>query len=151
MFFLRPVAKKPGTSFAKLSAVFRGEVQWPLKLSKHHLSDEVYTRRVRANGKLGEPGKVRHMPRPRGCRLGRDSAAERQQEVSGQASLTSHLTVFCLCVEDKGVFRSDVYDLPPGSYQTLKMYPRDVGTWLFHCHVNVHIEAGMESVYTVIE
>ncbi|XP_004682176.1 PREDICTED: ceruloplasmin-like [Condylura cristata] len=52
---------------------------------------------------------------------------------------------------DSGVYRSDVYDLPPGTYQTIKMYPRDVGTWLFHCHVNNHIDAGMESIYTVIE
>ncbi|XP_019666136.1 ceruloplasmin-like [Felis catus] len=51
---------------------------------------------------------------------------------------------------DAGLYRSDVYDLPPGVYQTVKMYPRDVGTWLFHCHVSVHIEAGMESTYTVI-
>nr|XP_002814211.2 ceruloplasmin-like [Pongo abelii] len=50
-----------------------------------------------------------------------------------------------------GVYRSDVYDLPPGVYQTVKMYPRDVGTWLFHCHVFEHIGAGMESTYTVLE
>ncbi|XP_047610849.1 ceruloplasmin-like [Phacochoerus africanus] len=52
---------------------------------------------------------------------------------------------------DVGLYHSDVYDLPPGVYKTVKMYPRDVGTWLFHCHVNVHITAGMESTYTVIE
>lgn len=59
--------------------------------------------------------------------------------------------VFCLPVEDSGIYRSDVYDLPPGVYKTVKMYPRDVGTWLFHCHVGLHIEGGMESTYTVIE
>ncbi|XP_053455644.1 ceruloplasmin-like [Nycticebus coucang] len=52
---------------------------------------------------------------------------------------------------DQGLYRSDVYDLPPGVYQTVKMYPRDVGTWLFHCHVGEHIEAGMESTYTVVK
>uniref|UniRef100_A0A7N5J8N3 Ceruloplasmin n=1 Tax=Ailuropoda melanoleuca TaxID=9646 RepID=A0A7N5J8N3_AILME len=52
---------------------------------------------------------------------------------------------------DTGLYRSDVYDLPPGVYQTVKMYARDVGTWLFHCHVSVHIEGGMEATYTVIE
>ncbi|XP_004419321.1 PREDICTED: ceruloplasmin-like [Ceratotherium simum simum] len=52
---------------------------------------------------------------------------------------------------DSGLYRSDVYDLPPGVYQTVKMYPRDVGTWLFHCHVSIHIGAGMESTYTVIK
>ncbi|XP_006876432.1 PREDICTED: ceruloplasmin-like [Chrysochloris asiatica] len=52
---------------------------------------------------------------------------------------------------DFGIYRSDVYNLPPGTYQTVKMFPVDVGTWLFHCHVNSHIEAGMESTYSVIE
>ncbi|XP_075865333.1 ceruloplasmin-like [Microcebus murinus] len=52
---------------------------------------------------------------------------------------------------DQGLYRSDVYDLPPGIYRTVKMYPRDVGTWLFHCHVGEHIDAGMESTYTVLE
>ncbi|XP_046540857.1 ceruloplasmin-like [Equus quagga] len=52
---------------------------------------------------------------------------------------------------DSGIYRSDVYDLPPGVYKTVKMYPRDVGTWLFHCHVGLHIEGGMESTYTVIK
>ncbi|XP_011720073.2 ceruloplasmin-like isoform X3 [Macaca nemestrina] len=53
--------------------------------------------------------------------------------------------------KDWGVYRSDVYDLPPGVYRTVKMYPRDAGTWLFHCHVFEHIGAGMESTYTVLE
>ncbi|KAG8511404.1 Ceruloplasmin [Galemys pyrenaicus] len=51
---------------------------------------------------------------------------------------------------DFGLYRSDVYDLPPGVFQTIKMYPRDAGTWLFHCHVNDHIDAGMESTYTIL-
>ncbi|XP_008586665.1 PREDICTED: ceruloplasmin-like [Galeopterus variegatus] len=52
---------------------------------------------------------------------------------------------------DSGLYRSDVYNLPPGVYQTVKMYPKDVGTWLFHCHVGEHIQGGMESTYTVLE
>ncbi|XP_070262050.1 ceruloplasmin-like [Myotis yumanensis] len=52
---------------------------------------------------------------------------------------------------DSGLYRSDVYDLPPGVYKTVKMYTRDVGTWLFHCHVSSHIDAGMESTYTVMK
>lgn len=59
--------------------------------------------------------------------------------------------VFCLRVKDGGLYRSDVYDLPPGVYKTVKMYPKDVGIWLFHCHVSNHIEDGMESTYTVIK
>uniref|UniRef100_A0A8C9GMX2 ferroxidase n=1 Tax=Piliocolobus tephrosceles TaxID=591936 RepID=A0A8C9GMX2_9PRIM len=53
--------------------------------------------------------------------------------------------------KDWGVYSSDVYDLPPGVYRTVKMYPRDAGTWLFHCHVFEHIGGGMESTYTVLE
>ncbi|XP_014392935.1 PREDICTED: ceruloplasmin-like isoform X2 [Myotis brandtii] len=52
---------------------------------------------------------------------------------------------------DSGLYRSDVYDLPPGVYKTVKMYTRDVGTWLFHCHVSSHIDGGMESTYTVMK
>ncbi|XP_077015484.1 ceruloplasmin-like [Tamandua tetradactyla] len=52
--------------------------------------------------------------------------------------------------KDSGIYRSDDYSLPPGVYQTVKMFPRDVGIWLFHCHVSVHITAGMESTYTVL-
>uniref|UniRef100_A0A8C2NEP5 ferroxidase n=1 Tax=Capra hircus TaxID=9925 RepID=A0A8C2NEP5_CAPHI len=61
---------------------------------------------------------------------------------------TVHFHGHSFVFTDMGAFHSDVYDLPPGSYQTVKMYPRDVGIWLFHCHVHLHIGAGMESVYT---
>lgn len=63
----------------------------------------------------------------------------------------NYLMVFCLLVEDSRLYHSDVYDLPPGVYKTVKMYQRDDGTLLFHCHVNDHIEAGIESTYTVIK
>jgi manganese oxidase len=29
------------------------------------------------------------------------------------------------------------------------MVPDDVGTWLYPCHVNDHIIAGMQALYTV--
>ena len=35
--------------------------------------------------------------------------------------------------------------------QTVKMRPQYPGTWLLHCHVIDHIEAGMEAMYTVTE
>lgn len=150
MFFLRPVARSPGTTFAKLSAVFRGEVQWHLELSNRHLMKYTREELEQAGSRVCAPGTLVC------CGLGVAESdviyrLNRNGRCERQISLTSHLTALCLFVEDMGVFRSDVYDLPPGSYQTLKMYPRDVGTWLFHCHVNIHIEAGMESVYTVIE
>ena len=85
MFFLRPVAKKPGTSFAKLSVVFRGEVQWPLKLSNRHLMKCTREELEQTVGWVNQES-VRDrdagVPQSRGCRLGRDLEAERQQKVS---------------------------------------------------------------------
>ncbi|XP_072897676.1 ceruloplasmin [Hemitrygon akajei] len=48
-----------------------------------------------------------------------------------------------------GVHHGDVYDLFPGTFQTVEMYPERPGTWLLHCHVTDHIHAGMETTYTV--
>ncbi|KAM9034326.1 ceruloplasmin-like [Sarcophilus harrisii] len=50
-----------------------------------------------------------------------------------------------------GFYRSDVYDLVPGRFKIVQMYPKDAGTWLFHCHVTRHLSHGMESTYTVLE
>jgi len=45
--------------------------------------------------------------------------------------------------------RTDMVELLPMSMKTLDMVPDDKGTWMFHCHVNDHIEAGMLAVYRV--
>jgi len=45
--------------------------------------------------------------------------------------------------------RSDMVELLPGSMMVADMRPDDAGTWLFHCHVNDHILAGMQALYTV--
>lgn len=45
--------------------------------------------------------------------------------------------------------RTDMVELLPMSMKVLDMYPDDVGTWLYHCHVNDHISAGMLSLFTV--
>ncbi len=45
--------------------------------------------------------------------------------------------------------RTDVIELLPASMKMLDMTPDNVGTWLFHCHVNDHIDAGMLALYTV--
>nr|XP_033813684.1 ceruloplasmin [Geotrypetes seraphini] len=50
-----------------------------------------------------------------------------------------------------GAFRSDVFDLFPGTSQTLEMSAKYPGTWLLHCHVTDHIHAGMETTFTVLE
>ncbi len=45
--------------------------------------------------------------------------------------------------------RTDVLQLVAGSMQTADMQPDDAGIWLFHCHVNDHIKAGMLTRYEV--
>lgn len=45
--------------------------------------------------------------------------------------------------------RTDMVELLPMSMKTLDMYPDNVGTWLFHCHVYDHIIGGMLALYTV--
>lgn len=50
----------------------------------------------------------------------------------------------------RGIHSSDVFDLFPGTYQTLEMFPQTPGTWLLHCHVTDHIHAGMVTTYTVL-
>ena len=45
--------------------------------------------------------------------------------------------------------RVDVVDLLPGSMLTADMVPQNPGTWLYHCHVNDHLEAGMQALYTI--
>lgn len=50
-----------------------------------------------------------------------------------------------------GPHRTDVYELFPATFQTVKMRPQYPGTWLLHCHVTDHIKGGMEAMYTVTE
>ncbi|XP_048190634.1 ceruloplasmin isoform X2 [Perognathus longimembris pacificus] len=50
----------------------------------------------------------------------------------------------------RGIYSSDVFDVFPGTYQTLEMVPQTPGIWLLHCHVTDHIHAGMETTYTVL-
>lgn len=50
----------------------------------------------------------------------------------------------------RGMYSSDVFDIFPGTYQTVEMLPETPGIWLLHCHVTDHIHAGMETTYTVL-
>lgn len=45
--------------------------------------------------------------------------------------------------------RTDMVELMPMSMKVLDMYPDNTGTWLYHCHVNDHLTAGMLSLFTV--
>jgi hephaestin len=46
--------------------------------------------------------------------------------------------------------RMDVISLLPASMVVADMVPDDTGIWLFHCHVNDHIRAGMLARYRVL-
>jgi len=46
--------------------------------------------------------------------------------------------------------RTDVVSLLPAQMVTADMTPDDPGIWLFHCHVNDHILAGMLTRYQVV-
>ena len=45
--------------------------------------------------------------------------------------------------------RTDVVELLPATMHTVDMLPDDPGIWMFHCHVNDHIAAGMSTLYEV--
>jgi manganese oxidase len=45
--------------------------------------------------------------------------------------------------------RTDTIGLLPAEMSIADMVPDNVGTWLFHCHVNDHIKAGMLARYRV--
>ncbi|XP_056141515.1 ferroxidase HEPHL1 [Lampris incognitus] len=49
------------------------------------------------------------------------------------------------------VHRADVFDLFPGTFQTVEMVVGNPGTWLLHCHVADHIHGGMETTFTIRE
>jgi manganese oxidase len=46
---------------------------------------------------------------------------------------------------------TDVVELLPGSMVTMDMVADNPGTWLFHCHVSDHMEAGMMAAYTIYQ
>ncbi|XP_076837341.1 hephaestin-like protein 1a [Brachyhypopomus gauderio] len=47
--------------------------------------------------------------------------------------------------------RADVYDLFPGTFQTIELLAGNPGIWLLHCHVTDHIHAGMETTFTILK
>ncbi|KAM6985179.1 hephaestin [Aplochiton taeniatus] len=64
---------------------------------------------------------------------------------------TAHFHAETFTYRTDHVHRADVFDLFPGTFQTLEMVAGTPGTWLLHCHVNDHIHAGMESTFTITE
>lgn len=49
-----------------------------------------------------------------------------------------------------GGMRMDVVSLLPADMVVADMVPDNPGIWLFHCHVNDHIRAGMQARYRVL-
>ncbi len=47
--------------------------------------------------------------------------------------------------------RVDVTEILPAASKSLTFRPDVTGTWMYHCHVNDHLDAGMITVFTVIE
>ncbi|UJP06282.1 MAG: multicopper oxidase domain-containing protein [Nitrosomonas sp.] len=45
--------------------------------------------------------------------------------------------------------RLDVTEVLPAATKTLNMRPDVAGSWMYHCHVNDHIDAGMMTTYAV--
>lgn len=45
--------------------------------------------------------------------------------------------------------RTDVVSLAPAQMMTVDMVPDDPGTWMFHCHLDEHMQAGMMALYKV--
>jgi manganese oxidase len=49
----------------------------------------------------------------------------------------------------QGGKRTDVVTLLPAQMETVDMVPDDPGTWLYHCHIDDHMDAGMVALYRV--
>lgn len=45
--------------------------------------------------------------------------------------------------------RTDIIEILPASMKVFDMVPDNPGKWLFHCHVNDHLDAGMLATFTV--
>ncbi len=45
--------------------------------------------------------------------------------------------------------RTDVVTLMPAQMLTVDMVPDDPGVWLYHCHIDEHMDAGMVALYKV--
>ena len=45
--------------------------------------------------------------------------------------------------------RTDVVTLMPAQMNTVDMVPDDPGIWLYHCHIDEHMDAGMVALYKV--
>ncbi|XP_074612928.1 hephaestin-like protein isoform X1 [Acropora palmata] len=73
-------------------------------------------------------------------------------QVGGNTEMhTVHFHGQSILYKSMSYHRGDVYDLLPESFATVLMVPEAVGTWLLHCHVNVHNKGGMNGLFTVMD
>jgi hephaestin len=49
----------------------------------------------------------------------------------------------------QGGHNTDVISIAPAQMETVDMVPDDPGTWMYHCHVDDHMMAGMVALYKV--
>jgi len=47
--------------------------------------------------------------------------------------------------------RLDVFTIGPAEFVTADMVPDMTGSWMFHCHVDEHMQTGMMTEYTVLD
>lgn len=43
----------------------------------------------------------------------------------------------------------DTVIIPPGGYTILRFYANNPGIWMFHCHIEFHMQAGMTLLFRV--
>lgn len=63
---------------------------------------------------------------------------------------TIHLHGQTFLHRSNAVHREDVIEVFQGTYEAVEMYTDNPGTWLLHCHVSVHSDAGMEATYKIL-
>lgn len=54
-------------------------------------------------------------------------------------------------VKYRGEYMDVLPSIGPAQALTADMVPDRVGTWMFHCHVDDHMKAGMQTLYQVLE
>jgi manganese oxidase len=52
-------------------------------------------------------------------------------------------------VLDSGGHRTDVPEVLPGAFKVYDMIVDNFGEWIFHCHVEDHIAAGMMTTFKI--
>ncbi|XP_050416521.1 uncharacterized protein LOC126830218 [Patella vulgata] len=73
-------------------------------------------------------------------RLGNSTSVEHVMELDKQGGIIRKL---------HGAVTKDSVTVPDGGYTVLRFHANNVGFWLFHCHVEFHIEIGMGLVIQV--